>query len=27
MCSEYCGDEHDNMRGTLVVVAPDGGSQ
>lgn len=21
MCSEYCGDEHDNMRGTLVVVA------
>ena len=21
LCSEYCGDEHDNMRGTLVVVA------
>jgi len=27
LCSEYCGDEHDNMRGMLVVVAPDGGSQ
>jgi len=27
LCSEYCGDEHDNMRGTLVVVAPDGGSR
>ena len=27
MCSEYCGDEHDNMRGMLVVVAPDGGPQ
>jgi cytochrome c oxidase subunit 2 len=25
MCSEYCGDDHDNMRGTLVVVAPDHG--
>jgi len=23
LCSEYCGDEHDNMRGMLVVVAPD----
>jgi cytochrome c oxidase subunit 2 len=22
LCSEYCGDEHDNMRGMLVVVAP-----
>jgi cytochrome c oxidase subunit 2 len=22
MCSEYCGDDHDNMRGMLVVVAP-----
>ena len=22
LCSEYCGDDHDNMRGTLVVVAP-----
>jgi cytochrome c oxidase subunit II len=21
LCSEYCGDEHDNMRGTLSVVA------
>lgn len=21
LCSEYCGDEHDNMRGTLTVVA------
>ena len=21
LCSEFCGDEHDNMRGTLVVVA------
>jgi cytochrome c oxidase subunit II len=21
LCSEYCGDEHDRMRGTLVVVA------
>jgi cytochrome c oxidase subunit 2 len=27
LCSEYCGDEHDNMRGMLVVVAPDGGPQ
>jgi len=27
MCSEYCGDEHDNMRGTLVVVAPDAGGE
>ena len=27
LCSEYCGDEHDNMRGMLVVVAPDGGSR
>jgi cytochrome c oxidase subunit 2 len=24
LCSEYCGDEHDNMRGMLVVVAPGG---
>lgn len=24
MCSEYCGDDHDNMRGTLVVVAAGG---
>ncbi|HUQ72344.1 MAG TPA: cupredoxin domain-containing protein [Planctomycetaceae bacterium] len=22
LCSEYCGDDHDNMRGMLVVVAP-----
>ena len=21
LCSEYCGDEHDSMRGTLVVLA------
>jgi cytochrome c oxidase subunit 2 len=21
LCSEYCGDGHDDMRGTLVVVA------
>lgn len=21
LCSEYCGDEHDNMRGTLTVLA------
>ena len=21
LCSEYCGDEHENMRGTLSVVA------
>ena len=28
LCSEYCGDEHDSMRGTLVVVAPaDGASK
>jgi cytochrome c oxidase subunit 2 len=27
LCSEYCGDEHDNMRGMLVVVAPDGGEK
>ena len=26
VCSEYCGDDHDNMRGALVVVAPDAGS-
>ena len=25
LCSEYCGDEHDNMRGMLVVVAPSDG--
>ena len=25
LCSEYCGDDHDNMRGMLVVVAPDDG--
>jgi cytochrome c oxidase subunit 2 len=25
LCSEYCGDDHDNMRGALVVVAPDAG--
>jgi cytochrome c oxidase subunit 2 len=24
MCSEYCGDHHDDMRGTLVVQARDG---
>jgi cytochrome c oxidase subunit 2 len=23
MCSEYCGDGHDDMQGTLVVVARD----
>ena len=23
MCSEYCGDGHDDMRGTLVVQAHD----
>jgi heme/copper-type cytochrome/quinol oxidase subunit 2 len=23
MCSEYCGDGHDDMRGTLVVQARD----
>lgn len=23
MCSEYCGDHHDDMRGTLVVQATD----
>jgi cytochrome c oxidase subunit II len=22
LCSEYCGDDHDNMRGMLVVTAP-----
>jgi cytochrome c oxidase subunit 2 len=22
LCSEYCGDDHDNMKGMLVVVAP-----
>jgi cytochrome c oxidase subunit 2 len=27
LCSEYCGDDHDNMRGMLVVVAPDGGDK
>jgi cytochrome c oxidase subunit 2 len=27
LCSEYCGDDHDNMRGMLVVVAPDGGEK
>ena len=27
LCSEYCGEEHDNMRGMLVVVAPTGGAQ
>jgi len=27
LCSEYCGDEHDSMRGMLVVVAPDGASR
>jgi cytochrome c oxidase subunit 2 len=21
LCSEYCGDDHDSMRGTLVVLA------
>ena len=26
MCSEYCGDDHDNMRGMLVVVAPGEGA-
>ena len=26
LCSEYCGDDHDNMRGTLVVVAPGDGA-
>jgi cytochrome c oxidase subunit 2 len=24
MCSEYCGDGHENMNGTLVVQARDG---
>jgi cytochrome c oxidase subunit 2 len=24
MCSEYCGDHHEDMRGTLVVQARDG---
>lgn len=23
MCSEYCGDDHDSMKGMLVVVAPE----
>jgi cytochrome c oxidase subunit 2 len=27
LCSEYCGDDHDNMRGMLVVVTPDGGDK
>lgn len=27
LCSEYCGDDHDNMRGALVVVAPDAGGE
>ena len=27
LCSEYCGDDHDNMKGMLVVVAPDGASK
>jgi cytochrome c oxidase subunit II len=26
LCSEFCGDEHDNMRGTLVVVASAAGA-
>jgi len=25
LCSEYCGDDHDNMRGMLVVLAPSDG--
>lgn len=27
MCSEYCGDDHDKMQGTLVVVAPGEGTE
>jgi len=27
LCSEYCGDDHDNMRGMLVVVTADGGDK
>ncbi len=27
LCSEYCGDDHDNMRGMLVVVAPEDGGE
>ena len=27
LCSEYCGDAHDDMRGTLVVVAAAGDSK
>jgi cytochrome c oxidase subunit 2 len=27
LCSEYCGDDHDNMRGTLIVVAAGSESQ
>jgi heme/copper-type cytochrome/quinol oxidase subunit 2 len=25
LCSEYCGDGHDDMKGVLVVVARDAG--
>jgi cytochrome c oxidase subunit 2 len=27
LCSEYCGDDHDNMRGMLVVTTPAGGEK
>jgi len=26
VCSEYCGEGHDDMKGALVVVASDGGA-